>query len=190
MTKYNHDHDCPFEIFLTNLGKYNEGELVGRWVKMPATEETIDQVKKEIGIGTEDYFGVPYEEVFITDYDQYVEGLYSVLGEYESLDTLNEIATALEEMDDETYQKFLALVEDQCLMCGQDVLDLINDLDKWEFLSDIKTATDYADYLINNGTFDFSSCPGIEKYIDRERMGEDEGADGTFTNYGYIEWKG
>ena len=26
---YNNNHDCPFEAFITNLGKYNEGELVG-----------------------------------------------------------------------------------------------------------------------------------------------------------------
>ena len=24
---YEYDHDCPFEAFITNLGKYNEGEL-------------------------------------------------------------------------------------------------------------------------------------------------------------------
>ena len=26
---YNNNHDCPFEAFITNLGKYNEGALVG-----------------------------------------------------------------------------------------------------------------------------------------------------------------
>ena len=25
---YSYDHDCPFEAYITNLGKYNEGELV------------------------------------------------------------------------------------------------------------------------------------------------------------------
>lgn len=32
---YAYDHDCPFEAFITNLGKYNEGVLVGEWVKFP-----------------------------------------------------------------------------------------------------------------------------------------------------------
>ncbi len=27
--------DCAFEAFITNLGKYNEGYLVGEWVKFP-----------------------------------------------------------------------------------------------------------------------------------------------------------
>ena len=29
---YEYGHDCPFEAYITNLGKYNEGELVGEWV--------------------------------------------------------------------------------------------------------------------------------------------------------------
>ena len=29
--------DCAFEAFITNLGKYNEGFLVGEWVKFPVT---------------------------------------------------------------------------------------------------------------------------------------------------------
>lgn len=28
-------------IFVTNLGKYNEGELVGEWLELPATDEEI-----------------------------------------------------------------------------------------------------------------------------------------------------
>ena len=36
-----YDHDCPFEVFITNLGKYNEGNLVGEWVKFPTTEEEL-----------------------------------------------------------------------------------------------------------------------------------------------------
>lgn len=26
---YNYKHDCPFEAFILNLGKYNEGEIMG-----------------------------------------------------------------------------------------------------------------------------------------------------------------
>ena len=45
-----------------NLGKYNEGELVGEWVKFPTTAEGIKEVFKRIGIGQKDDFGQPYEE--------------------------------------------------------------------------------------------------------------------------------
>lgn len=79
---YEYDHDCPFEAFITNLGKYNEGELVGEWVKFPTTSEELQKVFERIGIGSKDEFGNPYEEWFISDYDCYVSGLYDKLGEY------------------------------------------------------------------------------------------------------------
>ena len=41
---YEYDHDCPFEAYITNLGKYNEGELVGEWVKFPTTSEDLKKV--------------------------------------------------------------------------------------------------------------------------------------------------
>ena len=65
---YAYDHDCPFEAFITNLGKYNEGALVGEWVKLPTTAEELQKVFERIGIGSKDDFGHPYEEWFITDY--------------------------------------------------------------------------------------------------------------------------
>ena len=60
--------DGDFEAFVTNLGKYNEGMLVGEWVKLPTTEEEMQKVFERIGIGKQDEFGQPYEEWFITDY--------------------------------------------------------------------------------------------------------------------------
>ena len=89
---YEYGHDCPFEAYITNLGKYNEGELVGEWVKFPTTSEDLKKVFERIGIGSKDDFGNPYEEWFISDYDCYVDGLYEMLGEYESLDELNYLA--------------------------------------------------------------------------------------------------
>ena len=77
---YSHDSEFPFAAFITNLGKYNEGELVGEWVKFPTTPEKLQEVFERIGIGSADDFGNPYEEWFITDYDCYVDGLYNLLG--------------------------------------------------------------------------------------------------------------
>ena len=69
MPYYDHDKNYPFAAFITNLGKYNEGELVGEWVKFPTTAEELKEVFKRIGIGQKDDFGQPYEEWFITDYE-------------------------------------------------------------------------------------------------------------------------
>ena len=54
--------DAPISIYLTNLGKYNEGELVGEWVELPV-DDNFEQAFQDIGINDE------YEEWFITDYE-------------------------------------------------------------------------------------------------------------------------
>ena len=45
--------DCVFEAYVTNLGKYNEGALVGEWVKFPTTPEEMQEVFKRIGINAQ-----------------------------------------------------------------------------------------------------------------------------------------
>ena len=108
MPHYEYDKDYPFAAFITNLGKYNEGSLVGEWVKFPTTAEELQKVFERIGIGSKDDFGQPYEEWFITDYDCYVDGLYDKLGEYENLDELNYLASKLDEMSQGEYEQFQA----------------------------------------------------------------------------------
>ena len=53
-----------FEAYITNLGKYNEGRLVGETLKFPATTEEVQALLKRIGVD-----GVRYEEIFITSFD-------------------------------------------------------------------------------------------------------------------------
>ena len=79
-----------FEAYITNLGKYNEGRLVGETLKFPATTEEVQALLKRIGVD-----GVRYEEIFITSFDGDVLGLYDHLGEYESIDELNHLACCL-----------------------------------------------------------------------------------------------
>lgn len=111
MPQFEYDKDYPFAAFITNLGKYNEGELVGEWVKFPTTAEEMKKVFDRIGIGQKDEFGQPYEEWFITDYDCYVGALYDKLGEYENLDELNYLAAKLDEMGEGEYAQFQAAME-------------------------------------------------------------------------------
>ena len=69
-----------FEAYITNLGKYNEGRLVGETLKFPATTEEVQALLKRIGVD-----GVRYEEIFITSFDGDVLGLYDHLGEYKEV---------------------------------------------------------------------------------------------------------
>lgn len=79
-------------VYITNLGKYNEGYLIGKWLELPATDEEIENVLKEIGID-----GVLYEEYFFTDWEV-IDGI--PISEYSSLKELNEIAETLENLNE------------------------------------------------------------------------------------------
>ena len=48
------------QVYIANLGKYNEGELVGAWFTFPID---FEEVKEKIGLNDE------YEEYAIHDYE-------------------------------------------------------------------------------------------------------------------------
>ncbi|WP_418540952.1 antirestriction protein ArdA [Hominenteromicrobium sp.] len=188
MPYYDHNKDYPFAAFITNLGKYNEGELVGEWVKFPTTAEELKEVFKRIGIGQKDDFGQPYEEWFITDYDCYVDGLYSKLGEYENLDELNYLASKLDEMSESEYAQFQAGMEmgDHCGSL-QEIINLTENLDCYEVYPDIHDYDDLGRYYIEE--LDVMQVPEhLHNYIDYEAYGRDVALEenGTFTDQGYV----
>jgi len=69
-------------VFITNLGKYNEGELVGKWIDLPAyDDQEIVEALESIDVKN----GTRYEEYFITDYE-----LPFQIEEYTNVFKLNE----------------------------------------------------------------------------------------------------
>ena len=94
-----------FEAYITNLGKYAEGQLVGETLKFPATTEEVQSLLKNIGVD-----GVRYEEFFITAFDGDVMGLYDYLTEYENLDELNHLAHLISELDSDEIETLEALL--------------------------------------------------------------------------------
>ena len=190
MSKYSHDHDVPFEAFITNLGKYNEGELVGEWVKFPTTADNLQAVFKRIGIGSVDEFGQPYEEWFITDYDVYVDNMYSLLGEYENLNELNYLASRIEDMTDLEYESFLAILDEGSHASYiNDLINLTHNLDSFEVLPDVSNGYELGYYYINEiSLYDTSNMGDLANFIDYERFGYNEAKKegGVFTDYGYV----
>ena len=76
--------------YVTNLGKYNEGQLVGMWIDFPIQEEDFNEALENIGINEE------YEEFFFTDWEADFE---HGLGEYVNIEEVNELAEAIEGVD-------------------------------------------------------------------------------------------
>ena len=188
MPHYEYDKDYPFAAFITNLGKYNEGSLVGEWVKFPTTAEELQKVFERIGIGSKDDFGQPYEEWFITDYDCYVDGLYDKLGEYESLDELNYLASKLDEMSQGEYEQFQAAMEiGDHSGSLQEIINLTENLDCYDIYPDIHDHDDLGRYYIEE--LDAMQVPEhLRNYIDYEAYGRDIALEegGEFTDFGYV----
>ena len=188
MPHYDYDKDYPFAAFITNLGKYNEGALVGEWVKFPTTAEELKKVFERIGIGSKDEFGQTYEEWFITDYDCYVDGLYDLLGEYANLDELNYLASKLDDMSQDEYERFQAAMEiGDHTGSIQELINLTENLDCYDIYPDIHDHDDLGRYYIEE--LDTMQVPEhLRNYIDYEAYGRDIALEesGQFTDLGYV----
>lgn len=78
--------------FITNLGKYTEGDLIGEWISFPVSEEELTATLERIGINDQ------YEEYFFTDWENDY-GINFDFGEYENIDHINEVIEAVENLD-------------------------------------------------------------------------------------------
>lgn len=173
------------KAYVENLGKYNEGELVGDWIDLPISEEDFNKVLKEIGID-----GKHYEEYFFADYDTDIPNLASYLGEYPgSIDTLNEFAELLDNCMDENeemcYAAFEILAHEN--MGAQGIIDeILDNFDNFDFI-DVSNDEDLGYYFINEIGISNLDKDTLEQYFDYASYGRDCANDYTQTDYGYFK---
>lgn len=72
-------------VYIANLGKYNEGELVGAWFTPPVD---YDEMAERIGLNGN------YEEYAIHDYE-----LPFPVDEYTPIEVVNRLCAMIEELD-------------------------------------------------------------------------------------------
>lgn len=178
-------NDYALKAYITNLGRYNEGDLVGEWVKFPIDEDDFEEVLKRIGIGSNDEFGQPYEEWFVTDYDSDID-VSSILGEYPQYDEIQEVAEKLEDVYD-----------DMDVFNG--ILELTGDFDEaynvytngdYSFYEGVQDNDDLGRAVVDMyGSISELSKETLENYFDYEAYGRDIDIEstGTFTENGYIQ---
>jgi antirestriction protein len=171
------------EACVTNLGKYNEGELCGEYLRFPATKGDVQDLLSYIGID-----GVIYEDFIITDYGTDIKGLYRLLGEYESIDELNYLAAMLADLDKNDLEKFEAVLEYEDYTSNvEQLINLAQNLDCYDFYPDVMNSKDLGIYY--TGQLETLSIPeSLEHYIDYEAYGRDMAINegGVFTKNGYI----
>ena len=154
-----------FEAYITNLGKYNEGELVGETLEFPTSPQEVQALLKHIGVD-----GIRYEEFFITSFDGDVLGLYDYLGEYENLNELNHLACLLSELDQGELEKFEAVLHTGAHTSSvADIINLTQNLDCFEFYPEIENEEDLGRYWAE----DLPIPEELKDYFDYEAYGRD-----------------
>jgi len=164
------------QVYIANLGKYNEGELVGAWLWFaPPIDES--EVAEHIGLNGE------YEEYAIHDYELPFE-----IGEYCSIDEINRMCEAVESIQDENIRDNMQAIIDYFGFSG--VEDLADKQDDISFLCG-DSLEDLAYVLVEDGYF--GEIPEtISGYIDYAAIARDMEIDGYYMeiNSGIIEYRG
>ena len=167
-------------IYLTNLGEYVEGCLIGQWVQLPIPQERLQEVLTQIGIGD------GHKEYFITDSETDI--LDISIDEYASIDELNELAAKIEELADFDYTKLAAVLEWESPLAVAGVIEIIENLDSYDLLPDVEDDEALGEYFgVECGVFDVIP-EHLRYYIDYKRYGRDIRLelDMCFTSYGAV----
>jgi antirestriction protein len=162
------------QLYIANLGKYNEGILKGAWFTLPVD---FQEMAAQIGLNEE------YEEYAIHDY----EAPFSI-SEYASLDSLNEIAERLATLD-EVEAKAVASVMDNNHIDINEAMDMLENSDI-HFYFDCKDMSDVAYEVVESGGMLDNMPSNLRNYFDYEAFGRDLDIEGTWLYLGdsiYIE---
>lgn len=157
-------------VYIANLGKYNEGELVGGWFTPPVD---YDEVKERIGLNEE------YEEYAIHDYELPFE-----IDEYTSIEEVNRLCEMVEELEYPINEEI-----DDLLCYFRSLEELYEKKDDIICYSGCNDMTDVAYHFIDECGSLGEIPERIRNYIDYEAYGRDLEMEGTFvcTNHGVFE---
>lgn len=170
------------KIYLANLGKYNEGELVGKWFTLPMD---IEEMYIQVGVGQRLEDGTYkhgvwekglycYEETAIHDY----EAPFNI-SEYASLNTLNELAERLQEINGDDLEIIL-----QAESNIDTALEILENGD-YRIYTDCKDDSDLGYIIAEEQGLILDNDTILARYFDYESYGRDCRLEGNFTQIAY-----
>ena len=156
------------------------------WLYLPMTQEEIERALQRAGITDPADVRLRLEDTQLPDE---VGVLLDM--EQESLADLNALAQAADELSSDDTKKLGAVVTLAKPQNAEQVKNLVENLDLFDFAPGAHTPEEYGKYMIQqSGHFDYDES--LDEFYDYEkyglqRMGEE---DGMFTDRGYIAYKG
>lgn len=168
------------QIFIANLGLYNEGFMEGDWFELGQDEEELNTFLKEVvGINEK------YEEWFIADDD--LEGLNLSISESSDIYALNEMFIKYNELSTSEQKLVQAITE--VMSPSETLTDAIDQMDDYCLYPDIETYEDLGYACVNEwGLYDTKQLGHLASYIDYKSLGRDIDIEnrGGFTSKGYL----
>ena len=156
------------------------------WLYLPMAQEEIDRTLQRAGITAPLDIQLRLED---TQLPNEVDVLLDM--EQESLAGLNVLAQATDELSSDDMKKLGAVVTLAKPQNAEQIKNLVENLDLFDFAPGAHTPEEYGKYMIQqSGHFDYDE--NLDEFYDYEkyglqRMGEE---DGMFTDRGYITYKG
>ena len=156
------------------------------WLYLPMAQEEIDRTLQRAGITAPLDIQLRLKD---TQLPNEVDVLLDM--EQESLAGLNVLAQATDELSSDDMKKLGAVVTLAKPQNAEQIKNLVENLDLFDFAPGAHTPEEYGKYMIQqSGHFDYDE--NLDEFYDYEkyglqRMGEE---DGMFTDRGYIAYKG
>ena len=156
------------------------------WLFLPMVQEEIDRALRRTGITDPADIRLRLEN---TELPNEVDVLLDM--EQESLTNLNALAQAADALSSDDIKKLGAVVTMARPRTAEQIKNLVENLDLFDFAPGAHTPAEYGKYMIQqSGHFDYDE--NLDEFYDYEkyglqRMGEE---DGMFTDRGYIAYKG
>ena len=175
----------PITIALTSKVELEDTEHI-TWLYLPMAQEEIDRALQRAGITDSADVWLRLED---TQLPNEVDVLLDM--EQESLADLNTLAQAAETLSSDDMKKLGAVVALAKPQNAEQVKNLVENLDLFDFAPGAHTPEEYGKYMIQqSGHFDYDE--NLDEFYDYEgyalqRMNEE---DGMFTDRGYIAYKG
>ncbi|QJI52308.1 antirestriction protein [Psychrobacillus phage Perkons] len=156
-------------VWIGNLGKYNEGELVGEWFTLPCD---MEEVSKAIGLNEE------YEEYQINDFETNITGLE--IHHYENIGNLNTMMEELEELNEDQQLAYMGWLELNPTIKHSDCIEVARN-EEYSILRETKNMFDVAWEKVNEeGYFGYDLPSELLNHIDYNSLGETLDSCGTY----------
>lgn len=184
------------KVFIANLGKYNEGELCGKWIELPIEEEDLNEVFDDIEICHEDeegneikYYdsvGNPYKEYFVAGFETDIDGLK--ISERISFEELNEMAEEIDNLYEEE-QEILSGLLKECGFSYEDAITILSN-EQYCVFYNCFDMSEVAEQVVEQCGYLETMPEHLRGYFDYEALGRDLEIEGHYVYCGdgmYIE---